>query len=371
MLKTIFTLTSFIVGLSLTLVGLELSEVSLPHRSENIIVLFLILLMINVTFSIHLDLSSPFNFVFFLAYTTILYILLTHPGESFNYICSCLVTLSPILIAILQKSKKDNPESYQYLFQDGASPLMEEVSILHNKIMLILIIIIFMVLWLIIKSLVSKAYYKLLTDGALVEIIWTTIPAIILFFIAFPSLKLLYIMDEVMDPALTIKVVGHQWYWSYEYSDYFLETWEFDSYLISIADLKTGGFRLLEVDNIGLEKSPTLLGILLITPINLSKDQKPDSFAIINDIWANQFIMKCIIILILILILINLIIFVRDCYYSKRERKIQIHTVVKMEPEPVTPPNTPQPEPKVPDRPKKVKIPIKPKGNLPPKQLFF
>lgn len=137
----------------------------------------------------------------------------------------------------------------QYFFQDAGTPLMEEVSIFHNQIMYILIIIIFMVLWLIIKALVNKVYYKALTDGALVEIIWTTIPAIILGLIAFPSLKILYIMDEVMDPALTIKAVGHQWYWSYEYSDYFLETLEFDSYMVPTPDLNTGDTRLLEVDN--------------------------------------------------------------------------------------------------------------------------
>nr|AFO73204.1 cytochrome c oxidase subunit II [Ceriantheopsis americana] len=141
------------------------------------------------------------------------------------------------------------PESFQYMFQNAGSPLMEEVSLLHNQIMLILIIIIFMVLWLIIKALFNKVYYQFLTDGALVEIVWTTIPAVILLFIAFPSLKLWYIMDEVMDPVLTIKAVGHQWYWSYEYYDCFFETLEFDSYMIPTSSLNSGDLRLLEVDN--------------------------------------------------------------------------------------------------------------------------
>jgi cytochrome c oxidase subunit 2 len=56
-------------------------------------------------------------------------------------------------------------------------------------------------------------------------------------------------MDEVMDPALTIKAIGHQWFWSYEYSDYQAETLEFDSYMIPTSDLNKGDFRLLEVDN--------------------------------------------------------------------------------------------------------------------------
>lgn len=145
---------------------------------------------------------------------------------------------------------RDCPESYQYFFQDGASPPMEEVEHLHNKIMRTLSSIVGLVFWMIWKSLVRKAYYKLLTVGALVEIIWTTIPAVVLVFIALPSLRLLYKMDEGIDSALTIKVVGHQWYWSYEYSDYFLETLEFDSYMTPTAELKIGRLRLLEVDNI-------------------------------------------------------------------------------------------------------------------------
>ena len=106
-----------------------------------------------------------------------------------------------------------------------------------------------MVLWLIMSVLINRYYNKYLFEGTLIEIIWTLIPAGILVFIAFPSLKLLYLMDEAIDPALTIKVIGHQWYWSYEYSDYGPETIEFDSYMIPTSDLKTGDLRLLEVDN--------------------------------------------------------------------------------------------------------------------------
>lgn len=60
------------------------------------------------------------------------------------------------------------------------------------------------------RALTIKRYHKYLIDGTLIEIIWTLIPAVILVFIAFPSLKLLYLMDEVIDPALTIKAIGHQ-----------------------------------------------------------------------------------------------------------------------------------------------------------------
>ena len=126
---------------------------------------------------------------------------------------------------------------------------MEEIIFFHDQILFILILIITFVLWLIIRSLTTRDYHRYLIDGTSIEIIWTLIPAVILIFIAFPSLKLLYLMDEVIDPALTIKAIGHQWYWSYEYSDYGTDTIEFDSYMIPTTDLNSGDLRLLEVDN--------------------------------------------------------------------------------------------------------------------------
>lgn len=85
----------------------------------------------------------------------------------------------------------------------------------------------------------------------LLEIIWTIIPSLILLAIAVPSFILLYSMDEIIDPSITIKAVGHQWYWSYEYSDYKVEfdDIEFDSYMIPDEELEIGQLRLLEVDN--------------------------------------------------------------------------------------------------------------------------
>lgn len=144
---------------------------------------------------------------------------------------------------------KDAAEPWQLGFQDAASPVMEEIILFHDQIMFILSIITITVLWLIFRALTNKYYHKYLFEGTLIEIIWTLIPAAILIFIAFPSLNLLYLMDEVIDPALTIKAIGHQWYWSYEYSDYGSETIEFDSYMIPTSDLQSGDLRLLEVDN--------------------------------------------------------------------------------------------------------------------------
>ena len=87
--------------------------------------------------------------------------------------------------------------------------------------------------------------------GTLIEILWTVAPSLILLVVAVPSFALLYSVDEVVDPVITLKVVGHQWYWSYEYSDYSSEenAINFDSYIIAEDDLELGHLRLLEVDN--------------------------------------------------------------------------------------------------------------------------
>jgi cytochrome c oxidase subunit 2 len=86
----------------------------------------------------------------------------------------------------------------------------------------------------------------------LIELIWTITPALVLIAIAFPSFKLLYLLDEVIDPVITVKGIGNQWFWSYEYSDYVNdtgETIEFDSYMVPDSELEPGQLRLLEVDN--------------------------------------------------------------------------------------------------------------------------
>jgi len=151
----------------------------------------------------------------------------------------------------------DAPTPWQLGFQDGASPGFEGIVTLHDSIMFYLIWILVSVFW-VLMSLVSyfssnksTLVYKYLNHGTLIELIWTISPALVLIAIAFPSFKLLYTLDEVIDPALTVKVTGHQWYWSYEYSDMLSEsgeTIEFDSYLIPESDLEIGQLRLLDVD---------------------------------------------------------------------------------------------------------------------------
>ncbi|YP_001031203.1 cytochrome c oxidase subunit II (mitochondrion) [Amphimedon queenslandica] len=143
----------------------------------------------------------------------------------------------------------DAPEPWQLGLQDPGCYLMEDIVQFHDWIMYILVLILSFVLWLIVRALTTNSTNMYLVDAPVIEIIWTLIPAGVLMFIALPSLKLLYLMDEIGEPALTIKAVGHQWYWSYEYSDYGNSTVEFDSYMIPTSDLNSGDLRLLEVDN--------------------------------------------------------------------------------------------------------------------------
>lgn len=125
---------------------------------------------------------------------------------------------------------------------------MEEVIFFHDQIMFILTLILTGVFWMLIRALTLSYSHRYLTDGTLIEVVWTLAPAGLLLFIALPSLKLLYLMDEVVEPGLTVKAIGHQWYWSYEYSDYAPHSLEYDSYMVPTEDLAYGGLRLLEVD---------------------------------------------------------------------------------------------------------------------------
>lgn len=113
--------------------------------------------------------------------------------------------------------------------------------------MLILILITTLVGYFIISLVTNKFVNRYLLDGQIIEIIWTVLPAVILIILALPSLRLLYLIDETTEPRLTLKTVGHQWYWSYEYSDF--NDIEFDSYMTPTNNLQPQEFRLLEVDN--------------------------------------------------------------------------------------------------------------------------
>jgi len=150
----------------------------------------------------------------------------------------------------------DAPEPYQLGHQDPATSVVEGMINFHSFLILVLVIIGALVCWMlyfIVQSFNSNMSISStrFTHASLLEIIWTIFPAIILLIIAWPSFVLLYSLDEYIDPTITLKIIGHQWYWSYEYSDFTLEksSLNFDSYMISSHDLSLGAFRLFEVDN--------------------------------------------------------------------------------------------------------------------------
>ena len=161
-------------------------------------------------------------------------------------------------ISIFNTIFNDAPQPWQIGFQDSAAPGFTGIVELHNTIFFYLVVISVGVFWVLGSIIYYYSYrkspivHKYLNHGTLIELIWTITPALILIAIAFPSFRLLYLLDEVISPTITIKVVGHQRYWSYEYSDYINESGEpieFDSYMIPESDLELGQFRLLDVDN--------------------------------------------------------------------------------------------------------------------------
>jgi len=119
----------------------------------------------------------------------------------------------------------DSPNAWQFSFQNPATPVMEGIISLHNYVLMYLILVFVVVVWFLLRSMYlfheSKNSDPLdFNHDPLIETVWTVAPAFILVAIAMPSFSLLYSMDEVMDPSLTVKVVGHQWYWSYELDMY-------------------------------------------------------------------------------------------------------------------------------------------------------
>jgi len=169
-------------------------------------------------------------------------------------------------------------QPWQFGFQVPASPVMEGIVNFHHDLFFFLLVIMGFVAYVLWRSIVlfnteSNKVPYVVTHAAALEIIWTILPAVILVLIAIPSFSLLYSMDEIVEPLLTIKIIGHQWYWSYEFvNPYYLykdmlklhglsdlskeffsddsgSVITYDSYMISNDDALSRGQRLLEVDN--------------------------------------------------------------------------------------------------------------------------
>nr|UCC42863.1 cytochrome c oxidase subunit II [Geisha distinctissima] len=127
---------------------------------------------------------------------------------------------------------------------NSASPIMEQLVFFHDHTMMIILSITTAVMIMMMSTMMNKLSNRNLLENQFTETIWTVIPAILLVIIALPSLKILYLMEEIINPSITVKAIGHQWYWSYEYSD--KTKIEFESYM---KKNKKKIIRLMETDN--------------------------------------------------------------------------------------------------------------------------
>nr|ASY98419.1 cytochrome c oxidase subunit II [Neodanuria bolauana] len=156
--------------------------------------------------------------------------------------------------------------------QDSASPLMEQLMYFHDHSMFIITMIIITVGYMLLSLMMNKYIDRHVMDGQYLEILWTVLPAVVLIFIALPSLRILYLIDENSNPTMTLKTIGHQWYWSYEYSDF--SNTEFDSYMMPQNDLEIFNIRLLEVDN------RTVLPMNILTRILITSEDVIHSWTV-------------------------------------------------------------------------------------------
>lgn len=135
----------------------------------------------------------------------------------------------------------------QLSLQDGASPVIIQLIQFHDHALLVLTLVITVIGYALVIIITNKYTNRQILEAQEIETIWTILPAIVLLFLAIPSLRLLYIIDEITSPSVTLKAIGHQWYWRYEYSDFI--SVDIDSYITPTSDLKLGEYRLLETDN--------------------------------------------------------------------------------------------------------------------------
>tara|TARA_B100001123_G_scaffold35980_1_gene37247 strand:+ start:512 stop:1351 length:840 start_codon:yes stop_codon:yes gene_type:complete len=180
-----------------------------------------------------------------------------------KYFAVVVVAFAAILVA--SRTWAAQPSPWQLNFQPAATPIMERVTAFHDLLLWVIVVISLFVLLLLIYIIVrfrasANPVPSTTSHNSFLEVLWTVIPIVILIAIAIPSFKLMYYIDTVPESEITIKVTGHQWYWSYEYAD---EEIAFDSLMIPDDELKPGQLRLLEVDNRMVVPVATNVRILL------------------------------------------------------------------------------------------------------------
>ncbi len=160
--------------------------------------------------------------------------------------------MGTVLAAWAGPALADKPQNWQLNFQEAATPVAEGVRSLHDGLLIVISLITLFVMALLAYVMIRfresrNPVPSKTAHNTIIEVVWTVVPVMILVGIAIPSFRLLYFQDRIENPEMTIKAIGRQWYWSYEYPDH--GNFTFDSYMVKDADLKEGQLRLLEVDN--------------------------------------------------------------------------------------------------------------------------
>lgn len=159
--------------------------------------------------------------------------------------------LGTLSLLFAKSAFADKPVPWQIGNQEPVTPIMHGLIDFHNLLLVVIFAVaIFVTILLAYVCIRFRAKNNPVpsktSHNVLIEVIWTVVPVIILVLITIPSIKLLYFIEKVEDTEMTIKVIGKQWYWSYQYPDYDIA---FDSYMIPDDELQEGDIRLLSVDN--------------------------------------------------------------------------------------------------------------------------
>lgn len=151
------------------------------------------------------------------------------------------------IINKIEKFSLKIPNWTIYFFIDYNTLNFKILIYFHDLIILVISSILLIVMYIILILILNKYLNSNIYQSHIIELIWTIFPIMILLFLALPSIQILYFIEENYNPALSVKVVGHQWYWTYEYCDF--NNLDFDSFMVKNVDYKFDSFRLLDVDS--------------------------------------------------------------------------------------------------------------------------
>jgi cytochrome c oxidase subunit 2 len=172
--------------------------------------------------------------------------------QSFKRVFVRFSPASLLVALVCHPALAQQPRPWEMAMQPAFSPVKQHIIALHDLVLVIITAITVLVAALLVYVMLPFNHKKnpnpsSVSHNTILEIAWTLVPVLILVIIAIPSFRLVYYEDHAENPAMTVKVTRHQWYWSYDYPDY--GNLHFDSYIVPDKDLKLGQPRLLTVDN--------------------------------------------------------------------------------------------------------------------------